>query len=139
MYAPLARRLILRAHRGQEEAATETTLPVYDPSCYLCPGNRRAAGDSNPQYESTLVFVNDYSAVKEVQADYKSADTDGSTLRMLLSRVAPDSDRHRSFINLPTSGVCHRQMLCRNFLAVSQPDSCRSYSPCNSPCYQDLD
>ncbi|KAL8890782.1 MAG: hypothetical protein Q9215_002086 [Flavoplaca cf. flavocitrina] len=73
-----------RPWQGQEEAATDTTLPVYDPSCYLCPGNRRAAGDVNPQYESTLVFVNDYSAVKEVQADYKSADTDGSLSSLFL-------------------------------------------------------
>ena len=39
--------------------------------CYLCPGNKRAQGDANPQYESTFVFVNDYSAVKEEQAEYK--------------------------------------------------------------------
>jgi galactose-1-phosphate uridylyltransferase len=38
--------------------------------CYLCPGNARAAGDSNPQYEKTFAFVNDYSAVKEQQPDY---------------------------------------------------------------------
>lgn len=38
--------------------------------CYLCPGNPRAQGDLNPQYSDTFVFVNDYSAVKEVQADY---------------------------------------------------------------------
>ncbi|KAI9836496.1 MAG: galactose-1-phosphate uridyl transferase [Sclerophora amabilis] len=30
----------------------------------------RAQGDSNPKYESTFVFVNDYSAVKEEQEDY---------------------------------------------------------------------
>jgi UDPglucose--hexose-1-phosphate uridylyltransferase len=39
--------------------------------CYLCPGNKRAQGDLNPQYKSTFVFVNDYSAVKEEQAEYK--------------------------------------------------------------------
>jgi hypothetical protein len=39
--------------------------------CYLCPGNKRAQGDSNPQYKSTFVFVNDYSAVKDTQAEYK--------------------------------------------------------------------
>ncbi|KAF6819436.1 galactose-1-phosphate uridylyltransferase [Colletotrichum plurivorum] len=39
--------------------------------CYLCPRNPRAAGDSNPDYKNTFVFVNDYSAVKEDQAEYK--------------------------------------------------------------------
>jgi galactose-1-phosphate uridylyltransferase len=46
--------------------------------CYLCPGNQRAAGDSNPKYESTYVFVNDYSAVKEEQAEYEQPANDGS-------------------------------------------------------------
>ena len=56
---------------GQQEKPSKTTLPEYDSSCYLCPGNKRAGGDEvNPQYESTFVFVNDYSAVKEDQAQY---------------------------------------------------------------------
>ncbi|KAJ0166542.1 Galactose-1-phosphate uridylyltransferase [Colletotrichum tanaceti] len=41
------------------------------PKCYLCPRNPRAAGGSNPDYKNTFVFVNDYSAVKEEQAEYK--------------------------------------------------------------------
>lgn len=40
--------------------------------CYLCPGNKRAQGDTNPQYTEPFVFVNDYSAVKEEQAEYKA-------------------------------------------------------------------
>ena len=46
-------------------------LPEYDPKCYLCPGNPRAGGEVNPKYNETFVFVNDYSAVKEDQEDYK--------------------------------------------------------------------
>ncbi|KAK7550935.1 galactose-1-phosphate uridylyltransferase [Phyllosticta citricarpa] len=67
-----------RPWQGQQEAARGTTLPTYDPSCYLCPGNKRAQGDTNPQYESTFVFVNDYSAVKEEQAEYAPTPEDGS-------------------------------------------------------------
>jgi UDPglucose--hexose-1-phosphate uridylyltransferase len=37
--------------------------PQYDPNCYLCPGNKRAGGDRNPQYESTYVFANDFAAL----------------------------------------------------------------------------
>ena len=69
---------ILFFDRGQQEAASKTTLPGYDPSCYLCPGNKRAQGDTNPQYDSTFVFVNDYSAVNEGQAEYTETDKDGS-------------------------------------------------------------
>ena len=54
--------------RGQQESPSKTTLPSYDPACYLCPGNTRAQGDANPPYKNTFVFVNDYSAVKEEQA-----------------------------------------------------------------------
>lgn len=45
--------------------------------CYLCPGNKRAQGDVNPKYDSTFVFVNDYSAVREQQAHYDSTETNG--------------------------------------------------------------
>jgi len=37
--------------------------PVYDPQCYLCPGNARAGGATNPPYDSTFVFDNDFPAL----------------------------------------------------------------------------
>jgi UDPglucose--hexose-1-phosphate uridylyltransferase len=37
----------------------------YDPACYLCPGNKRANGEMNPDYKNTFVFTNDFSALKE--------------------------------------------------------------------------
>ena len=49
---------------GRKEAASSADLPAYDPSCYLCPGNRRANGETNPRYESTFVFTNDFSALR---------------------------------------------------------------------------
>lgn len=67
------------AHRGQQEAPSKTELPVYDPACYLCPGNKRAQGDQNPQYKNTFIFLNDYSAVKEEQAAYQQESVDGGT------------------------------------------------------------
>lgn len=67
-----------RPWQGAKETPSKTTLPAYDPACYLCPGNKRAQGDTNPKYESTFVFVNDYSAVKEEQADYFPHDSEGS-------------------------------------------------------------
>ncbi|KAL2832898.1 galactose-1-phosphate uridyl transferase [Aspergillus cavernicola] len=59
-----------RPWQGAQESPSKTTLPDYDATCYLCPGNQRAQGDQNPKYEKTFVFVNDYSAVKEEQAPY---------------------------------------------------------------------
>src|SRR5205085_4578174 len=52
-----------RPWQGQVEKLPGTTVPSYDPSCYMCPGNQRAVGAHNPQYESTFVFDNDYPAL----------------------------------------------------------------------------
>lgn len=67
----------VKKKRGQEESPTKTSLPSYDSKCYLCPGNTRAAGDENPKYSDIFIFVNDYSAVKEVQASYEPEDDKG--------------------------------------------------------------
>lgn len=52
-----------RPWRGQVEKTPPEILPTYDPNCYLCPGNQRAGGVTNPQYESTFVFTNDFAAL----------------------------------------------------------------------------
>lgn len=52
-----------RPWQGQVEKIPTETLPHYDPSCYLCPGNERAGGIRNPQYDTTFVFENDYAAL----------------------------------------------------------------------------
>ncbi|CAI7661388.1 unnamed protein product [Penicillium glandicola] len=72
-----------RPWQGAQESPSKTTLPNYDPECYLCPRNERAQGDTNPDYESTFVFVNDYSAVKEEQAAYEPSNQDELESRFL--------------------------------------------------------
>lgn len=52
-----------RPWQGQVEGIPPETRPAYDPSCYLCPGNGRAGGARNPQYEHTFVFDNDFAAL----------------------------------------------------------------------------
>ncbi|TKA77095.1 Galactose-1-phosphate uridylyltransferase [Friedmanniomyces simplex] len=73
-----------RPWQGQQEASSRIQLPSHDPSCYLCPGNKRAQGDVNPKYDSTFVFVNDYAAVREQQAEYEPPAQDGSLATRLL-------------------------------------------------------
>ena len=73
-----------RPWQGQQESPEVIELPDYDPKCYLCPENTRASGDTNPKYDNTLIFVNDYSAVKETQEDYVSPDEPGSLSGLLL-------------------------------------------------------
>ena len=52
-----------RPWQGQQEKNAGDDRPEYDPTCYLCPGNQRAGGASNPVYTEPFVFSNDYSAV----------------------------------------------------------------------------
>lgn len=69
-FNPLTQEWVLvsphRAQRpwlGKVEEPSEVGQPAYDPACYLCPGNERAGGAHNPQYESTFAFDNDYPAL----------------------------------------------------------------------------
>ncbi len=52
-----------RPWQGQQEERAANMRPKYDDSCYLCPGNERAGGKRNPDYEGTFVFTNDFSAL----------------------------------------------------------------------------
>ena len=52
-----------RPWQGRQETPATTERPAYDPTCYLCPGNDRAGGETNPAYEGTYVFTNDFAAL----------------------------------------------------------------------------
>lgn len=54
-----------RPWQGQQEKLDEAAKPNYDPTCYLCPGNKRITGEKNPQYTTPYVFKNDFSALLE--------------------------------------------------------------------------
>ncbi|MGA7159796.1 MAG: galactose-1-phosphate uridylyltransferase, partial [Bacteroidota bacterium] len=52
-----------RPWRGEISSRESEQRPAYDPDCYLCPGNKRANGETNPSYTDTFVFTNDFSAL----------------------------------------------------------------------------
>ena len=52
-----------RPWQGQVEEPQKDDRPHYDEKCYLCAGNKRTSGVTNPKYESTYVFQNDFSAI----------------------------------------------------------------------------
>lgn len=54
-----------RPWQGEVSKSDVDSRRQYEPDCYLCPGNTRANGEINPQYNSTFVFTNDFSALKE--------------------------------------------------------------------------
>lgn len=60
--------VLISPHRTQrpwlgKQESVQRKISEYEPDCYLCPGNVRANGETNPQYTSTFVFQNDYSAL----------------------------------------------------------------------------
>jgi UDPglucose--hexose-1-phosphate uridylyltransferase len=62
-----------RPWQGREEAPPVAPAVEYDPSCYLCPGNQRANGQRNPDYEDTFVFTNDFAALLPDSPDERMA------------------------------------------------------------------
>src|SRR5207302_92578 len=53
-----------RPWQGKVDEPTRPSDVVHDPTCYLCPGNKRAGDAVNPQYDSVFVFDNDYAALQ---------------------------------------------------------------------------
>ncbi|NJW51330.1 UDP-glucose--hexose-1-phosphate uridylyltransferase [Salinimicrobium oceani] len=52
-----------RPWQGRLEKVAGEERPSYDVDCFLCPGNKRASGDTNPDYEEPYTFKNDFSAL----------------------------------------------------------------------------
>ena len=95
-FNPLKREWVLvspnrtqRPWQGQMEKPVTPAALKYDPECYLCPGNARAGGARNPEYTSTLVFENDYAALK-----------------LDAPRFASDEDSRGLLVAEGESGVC---------------------------------
>lgn len=44
----------------------------YDPSCYLCPGNKRVSGQINPSYVGSYSFTNDHRALLDDSSELES-------------------------------------------------------------------
>jgi UDPglucose--hexose-1-phosphate uridylyltransferase len=92
--------VLVSPHRTQRpwQGATETLpaseRPQYDPTCYLCPGNQRAGGVRNPQYDSTFVFENDFAAL---QRDASSSRIDIGNKRLLVAEGEPGTCRVMCF------------------------------------------
>jgi UDPglucose--hexose-1-phosphate uridylyltransferase len=57
-----------RANRpwlGQQDEPDTAERKSHDPDCYLCPGNMRATGMANPDYDGVFVFPNDFAALQQ--------------------------------------------------------------------------
>ena len=52
-----------RPWQGDDAPPPPRVTASHDPGCHLCPGNRRANGVRNPDYDGTFVFANDFAAL----------------------------------------------------------------------------
>ncbi len=98
----------LRPWQGRVEAATRKRRPRYDPTCYLCPGNTRASGERNSDYEDVFAFTNDFAAllpdgvVDRVEDGLLRAEGEVGTCRVLCF-----SPRHDlTMAEMPIEQVC---------------------------------
>src|SRR5439155_10939010 len=92
-----------RPWQGRRERPAGGDPVAYDPTCYLCPGNRRASGEVNPDYDATFVFTNDFAALRP--------DSDPLTLEdgLLRAEVEPGtcrSEEHTSELQSRGHLVC---------------------------------
>ena len=85
-----------RPWQGQIDPPPPEDLPVFDPGCYLCPGNARASGERNPPYPSTFVFDNDFAALVPSTPPFATADNGllNAQSERGLCRVVCFSPRH---------------------------------------------
>jgi UDPglucose--hexose-1-phosphate uridylyltransferase len=78
-----------RPWQGRQEIPPTKPILEYDPTCYLCPGNRRANGQTNPAYDDTFVFTNDFAALRPDSPDLRleqgllRAEIEAGTCRVL--------------------------------------------------------
>jgi UDPglucose--hexose-1-phosphate uridylyltransferase len=93
----------MRPWQGQLESENVENRLAYDPNCYLCPGNVRAAGLCNPQYESTFVFDNDFPALLSHQTQAVLNDSP-------LLRAQSESGRCRVICYSPLHNMTMGQM-----------------------------
>jgi UDPglucose--hexose-1-phosphate uridylyltransferase len=102
-FNPLLREWVLvspqrteRPWQGKVEKLSVASAVAYDPSCYLCPGNKRAGGKRTPEYTATYVFDNDFPALLPESASYHYEE-DGLLLAQTdqgICRVVCFSPRH---------------------------------------------
>ncbi|SFO95884.1 UDP-glucose--hexose-1-phosphate uridylyltransferase [Qipengyuania nanhaisediminis] len=73
-YVLVSPQRMARPWQGERKKAQDEKRTRHDPTCYLCPGNERSGGITNPDYEGTFVFQNDFPALLEESE--KRADAD---------------------------------------------------------------
>jgi len=59
-----------RPWQGNIEEHSVLREHSYDPNCYLCPNNKRANNEFNPDYSDIFVFDNDFSSLQQYTVEH---------------------------------------------------------------------
>jgi UDPglucose--hexose-1-phosphate uridylyltransferase len=94
--------VVIAAHRqdrpwsGEMKTSGSVVLPEYLPDCFLCPGNSRVSGRTNPAYDQIFVFDNDHPSVSLAAPDAEPPVSDVYKSRAAtgISRVVCYSPKH---------------------------------------------
>lgn len=107
--------VVVAAHRqdrpwsGSVVAAPRATPPTYAADCYLCPGNRRVSGQTNPAYSGVYTFDNDHPCVGPLAPSEPAAPVGFYKVQSAqgLARVVCYTPRH----DLSLGSLSHAEML----------------------------
>jgi UDPglucose--hexose-1-phosphate uridylyltransferase len=95
-----------RPWQGRVEDMPSAGRVAYDSNCYLCPGNARAKGNRNPDYQGTYVFDNDFPALLAdtpaeslIESDWMNAEGEPGICRVLC--YSPRHDLTLGELELP--------------------------------------
>ena len=98
-----------RPWQGKSEDVKSSERLSHDPSCYLCPGNKRANGEFNPNYKSVFVFENDFGALQLTSntSDWKEGLLHATAEKGVCKVVCFSPDHSKTLAKLSTSELIH--------------------------------
>ena len=97
-----------RPWQGQQEAPDRSARPAHDPECYLCAGNKRVTGETNPDYAGTFVFTNDFAALTADAPDAPASSSplfQSATARGTSRVICFSPDHSKSLPELPLPAI----------------------------------
>jgi len=91
-----------RPWQGQMETKASASEVTYDPECYMCPGNKRSTGATNPDYKTVFVFDNDFPALlpQAQQGRFNESDLLIAETETGICRVLCFSPRHNLTLSM---------------------------------------
>lgn len=93
-----------RPWQGRTEELPANDNGSYDPDCYLCPGNARAGGKTNPRYTGPWAFDNDFPALSEpghtIAPEHSLLQSQAESGRCRVVCFSEQHDRHWTAMSL---------------------------------------